>query len=144
MELKPFRSLSYSFRRICWLLSLFLPLIIIFATFLFFGCSNMQEGYVYGGIIKGRAVLIGEQSENYSGVKVNLNSSVVSSSVTTLADGRFVFTDLPDGIYEIICSKNPFSTANVININVNKSNENNVGDLLLTPPMPPDAPEVGN
>lgn len=112
----------------------------IVISLLFTGCRNMKEAYVYGGKIQGTAVLIGVVDGNYSGIRVNMESLVVTSSVTTNATGVFAFTDLPDGTYSLECLKSGFSTGNVSSIGIVKSSSW-TGTVYLTPGQPPEPPE---
>ena len=115
--------------------------ILLFAYFIFMmtACRNMQEEYVYGGKISGSVILIGVIDNDYSGITVYLSSSVITSSVTTLASGAFSFTDLQDGTYQIDCSKAGYATKNVTGISIEKSSSW-TGTVYLTPDAPPSPP----
>jgi len=104
------------------------------------GCRNMTEAYVYSGKIQGTAILIGVVNGDYSGIRVNLDSVVVTGSLTTNVTGAFAFTDLPDGTYNIECLKSGFTTGNATNINIVNSSSWS-GSVTLTPGVPPEPPE---
>ncbi len=109
-------------------------------------CRNTQESYVYGGKIIGRAVLagVGEETEpdyNYAGVSVNLQNATSTQSALTVADGKFTFSDLPDGTYRVFCQKALYSMqTSTPNPVVDKSGVIDVGDILMTPISPPPPP----
>ena len=107
---------------------------------LFTGCRNMPESYVYGGKVSGTAILVGSLDGDYSGVSANLTSAGVTGSVSTLSNGKFAFTDLPDGTYSVACYKSGYATSNQTGI-INKSSEWD-GVFYLNPNMPPDPPSV--
>ncbi len=108
------------------------------------GCRNSQESYAYGGKIKGRVVLVGVTDGDYSGVKVAIKSTAVNTVLTTLLDGKFSFTDIPDGTYSITCTKTLCATANMTGIVIEKSSEKDIGNLLLNPSLPPGIPDINN
>lgn len=113
--------------------------------FVLIACRNTQEGYVYGGKIMGRAVLAGLPDSgsgyNYAGISVNLRSVTSSGSVLTVADGRFIFSDLPDGTYEVFCQKTLYNMqTSTPNLLIEKSRVIDVGDILMTPQSPPPPP----
>lgn len=71
-------------------------------------CAKKEEGGLptEGGTITGKVTL--EDAKDFSGVTVSID--VLGVSTTTKADGSFVLSNIPDGIYTVIFLKEGWST----------------------------------
>jgi hypothetical protein len=87
--------------------------------------------------IKGKVIpvdLAGRAEADASGVKVEVEG--IGISVITKADGSFVLTDVPEGVYNVLLSKEGYCPTRVKNVTVEPNKTTNLGEVRLEKGVP--------